>query len=85
MLGKETVSDRVISQKVTQALANHGLRAPCEIRVSARGGNVTLAGTIEFDHQRKNAVRSALGVAGVRRVVDQLHIKAHRGWAQESK
>ena len=84
MYRKETASDRAIVQKVTQALINHGLRSPCAIQVVSRGGIVTLTGTIEHVFQRKNAVRTATGVGGVRRVTDQLSIKHRNTWADHS-
>jgi osmotically-inducible protein OsmY len=84
MLHKETAPDRAIVQKVTQALSNHGLRSPCAIHIVARGGVVTLSGTIEYVFQRKNAVQTATGVPGVRRVTDQLSIKHRNTWSDHS-
>jgi osmotically-inducible protein OsmY len=37
-------------------------------------GNVTLSGTIQFEHQRHMAVRAVKNVAGVQRVVDQMRV-----------
>jgi osmotically-inducible protein OsmY len=85
MLRKESTSDRALVQKITQALSNHGLRSPCAIRVLSHGGIVTLSGTIEYVFQRKNAVQTATGVPGVRRVTDQLSIKHRDTWAEHSK
>jgi len=59
MLGKITASDRVVIQKVTQTLINRGVRTPCDIRVASKGGTVTLTGTVQYEYQRKNAVRTA--------------------------
>jgi len=84
MHGRESASDRVVVQKVTQVLINHGLRPPCEIHVLSRSGTVTLTGTIQFEYQRKNAVRSASAVPGVRRVKDQLALKHRGSWADKS-
>jgi osmotically-inducible protein OsmY len=84
MLGKITASDRAVVQKVTQALINHGLRPPCDIQVLSKGGNVTLSGTIQYVFQRKNAVRTAMGVPGVRRVIDQLKVKHRETWVDRT-
>ncbi len=84
MIGRESASDRVVIQKVTQVLINHGLRPPCEIHVICRGGNVTLTGTIQFEYQRKNAVRSASTVPGVRRVKDEMAVKHRVTWGDRS-
>ena len=84
MPGKQTASDRVVIQKVTQMLINHGIRTPCDIHIASKGGNVTLSGTIQYDFQRKNAVRTAMGVPGVRRVIDQLTVKHRETWTDRT-
>jgi hypothetical protein len=70
------VPDATIIQKVTKQLSNHGMRAPCRIAVAARKGDVTLTGTIQFEHQRIAALHAVRGVDGVRRVMDQLKVQA---------
>ena len=84
MYGRETASDRVVVQKVTQVLINHGLRPPCDIHVTSKSGTVTLAGSVQFEYQRKNAARSASVVPGVRRVKNQLALKHRDSWADKS-
>jgi hypothetical protein len=68
--------DATIIQKVTKQLSNRGMRAPCRIAMAARKGDVTLTGTIQFEHQRIAALHAARGVEGVRRVMDQLKVQA---------
>jgi len=68
------VKDPVISQKVSQKLSSMGVRAPCHVTVVSNQGNVTLSGTIQYEHQRHGAVHAAKGVAGVQRVVDQMRV-----------
>ena len=68
-------SDRALSLQVTQKLTMRGLRTPCRIVVTSRGGDVTLSGDIQFAHQRSAATQAAANVPGVRRVVDQLKVK----------
>jgi BON domain len=70
------VPDATIIQKVTKQLCNHGMRSPCRIAVAARKGDVTLSGTIQFEHQRMAALHATRGVEGVRRVMDQLKVQA---------
>jgi hypothetical protein len=70
------VPDASIIQKVTRSLSNHGMRSPCHIAVAARKGDVTLSGTIQFEHQRIAALHAARGIDGVRRVMDQLKVQA---------
>jgi hypothetical protein len=70
------VPDASIIQKVTKSLCNHGMRSPCRIAVASRKGDVTLSGTIQFEHQRIAALHAARGIDGVRRVMDQLKVQA---------
>jgi osmotically-inducible protein OsmY len=74
MLGKIIVPDRTIDQKVGQQLANRGMRSPCKVAVSSRGGTVTLTGKIQYEHQRNLCMQVARGVEGVKRVLDQLQV-----------
>ena len=52
------------------------MRSPCRIAVASRKGDVTLSGTIQFEHQRIAALHAARGIDGVRRVMDQLKVQA---------
>lgn len=84
MLGAK-VPDNVLVQKVSQMLVNHGFRPPCRINVSAHNGNVTLSGSLLYENQRRNAVRTAQAVSGVRRVIDQMKVQQHQIWADRFK
>ena len=74
MLKKNPVSDRTITQKVSQQLQNRGMRPPCQVTVLSLKGTVTLSGKIQYDHQRRIAVQASQGVDGVQRVVDRLQL-----------
>jgi BON domain len=78
MLHKEVVPDKVLLKRVNQRLMRAGLGAGCSVRVSVRNGQVTLAGTIQRDLQRRPTLRAASGIAGVRQVVDQLKVEAKK-------
>jgi len=71
---REIIRDPAISQKVSERLSSLGVRAPCHVTVVSNNGNVTLAGTIQYEHQRHMTVRAIKGVAGVQRVVDQMQV-----------
>lgn len=71
------VPDRLITQQVSQKLANRGIRSPCHVEVSTNNGEVTLSGSVQFGHQKGIAAQAVSGITGVRRVVDQIVIKAH--------
>ena len=76
-----SVRDPTISQKVSEKLSSLGVRAPCRVTVASNKGNVTLSGTIQYEHQRQIAVRAIKAVAGVQRVVDQMQlISSGRSW-----
>lgn len=68
------IQDPMISQKASEKLSSLGVRAPCHVTVVSNKGNVTLSGTIQYEHQRQMAVRAIKGVAGVQRVVDQMRL-----------
>ena len=74
MLRKDAIPDRSIDQKVGQQLANRGMRPPCKVAASSKGGTVTLTGKIQYEHQRNVCIQLARRVDGVRRVVDQLQV-----------
>jgi osmotically-inducible protein OsmY len=76
MPNKDPVSDRAISQRVSQQLQNRGMRAPCQIAVNSHKGTVTLSGKIQYDHQRRIVMQAVQGVSGVQRVVDRLQLIA---------
>jgi osmotically-inducible protein OsmY len=71
----EQIPDRVIIQQITNKLATRGVRSPCRVTVLSYRGDVTLSGTVEHAHQKGAAVGVASGVAGVKRVIDQMTVK----------
>ena len=74
MLVRMSSRDQCVSQKVIRQLLSHGVRPPCEVVVSTCEGSTTLSGGIQYEHQRRSAVRAAQTTAGVRRVVDRLQV-----------
>ena len=66
--------DYNITQQVNLKLANRGIRTPCKVTVATRNGEVTLAGTVQFAHQKSAAVQAATGIRGVRSVSDHMTI-----------
>ncbi len=67
-------SDKVISQQVNRQLVKQGVSWPSKVHVETRSGEVTLSGSVQYFHQKQAAVGAAIGVTGVRRVVDELII-----------
>lgn len=70
------VQDKTITRHVQGKIAGRGLGSPCRITVATVKGEVTLSGTVQYAQQKSTAVQVAGGVAGVRRVVDRLVVKA---------
>ena len=68
--------DIKLTQQVNTKLAMRGIRSPCHVSVACRSGEVTLTGTVVQAHQKSAAMRVAQGIAGVKRVINQLTIKA---------
>jgi len=73
----ERGEDRLILQRVNHQLSTRGIRNPCRVDAAVKNGDVTLTGTIQYEHQRKAAVQAATGVTGVRRVNDHMTVKPH--------
>lgn len=71
----ERGADRLIQQRVAYQLTTRGIRNPCRVEASVKNGDVTLTGTIQYEHQRRAAVQAASGVNGVRRVDDRMLVK----------
>lgn len=77
------VPDKQISKDVQRRLSRAGVGSQSTIAVQVRSGDVTLSGSLQYEMQRRSVLHAASGVTGVRRVVDQLHVKpAARTWQQ---
>lgn len=74
MMNQTAVPDQSITQRIGQQLCNQGVRSPSRITVVTSKGNVTLSGTIQYEHQRRMVMHTTRAVAGVQRVVDQLRV-----------
>ena len=70
------VQDKTITRQVLGKLAGRGLNSPCHVAVNTFKGQVTLTGTVQYAHQKTTASQVANGIAGVKRVIDQLIVKA---------
>jgi osmotically-inducible protein OsmY len=81
MLCNQLVPDKTILKKVNQRLTRTGLGYGCRVTVTVRGGQVSLSGNIQYEHQRRPALRAVGSVEGVKSVLDQLQVQsrdAHR-------
>jgi osmotically-inducible protein OsmY len=74
MMHQEKVKDTVISQKVKEKLSSIGIRAPSHVTALSNNGQVTVSGSLQYEHQRHVALRAIKSVTGVQRVVDQMRL-----------
>ena len=68
--------DIKLTQSVINKLAMRGIRSPCKVTVTVDKGLATLTGTVTQAHQKIAATSVATGTSGVKRVVNQLVVKA---------
>jgi osmotically-inducible protein OsmY len=81
MFRKEPIPDKTVLKSVNQRLTRTGMGARCRVTATVSRGRVTLAGTIQYENQRRPALRAASLAEGVKGVVDQLTVEprdAHR-------
>ncbi len=74
MMPQGKIDDPAISRKVTEKLSSSGIRAPCRVTVASSKGNIALAGSLQYEHQRDAAMCAVKSVMGVRRIVDQMKV-----------
>ena len=80
MLHRNSASDKTILKKVNQRLARASLGSRSRVSAVVRNGQVTLSGDIQYENQRRPAIRAANGVDGVGGVVDQLKVQSGCGY-----
>ena len=73
-LGNQT-PDKTLLKNVTQKLVRTGTGSNSHVTATVRSGDVTLTGTIRYEHERRPILRIVSAVAGVRRVIDQLRVE----------
>ena len=75
------IPDKTIAKQVVQRLTRSG-GSQNHVTTTVRNGDVTLTGTLQYEHERRSIVNAANGISGVRRVVDQLRlIPKKTSWA----
>ena len=53
-----------------------GFRPPSHVSVACVGGQITLTGTVTQAHLKQSAAQVAAGITGVKKVINQLTVKA---------
>jgi osmotically-inducible protein OsmY len=72
----QSSADIKLTQSVINQLAMQGIRTPCKVTVTVDKGLATLSGTVTQAHMKMAATSIASGTSGVKRVVNQLVVKA---------
>ena len=68
------IPDKTLLKRVVQKLSQSGTGSPSHVTATIRSGEVTLTGTLRYEHERRPILRSANGISGIRRVIDQLRV-----------
>jgi hypothetical protein len=78
--------DERLKGQLEQKLLSRGLRPPCRVTVAVNNGKVTLAGTVQFEYQKRAAMQTCRAARGVKTVVDNIQVSAHQSpWAANKK
>jgi osmotically-inducible protein OsmY len=78
MLRQNEVSSKDLLKSVNQRVSRTGTSGQLRISVAAQHGNITLAGTLNHEMQRRSIVQAANRVGGVRQVIDQMTLVAKK-------
>ena len=68
------VPDKTLLNNVLQRMTRKGISAT-RVKATVRNGDVTIAGTIDYEHERRSILSSVNSVPCVKRVVDQLRVE----------
>lgn len=73
MLNNKT-PDKTVLKNVLQKMTRKGTSSS-RVKATVRSGDVTIAGTIDYEHERRSILSSVNSVPGVKRVIDQLRVE----------
>ena len=68
------IPDKTVLKSVLQKMTRKGTSSN-RVTATVRSGDVTIAGTIEYEHERRSILSSANSIPGVKRVIDQLRVE----------
>lgn len=75
-------ADERLKTQLEQKLSSHGVRPPCKVTVTVRNGVVTLAGTVQYDHQKRTIAHACRATNGVKHVIDNVQVPPPKpAWA----
>ena len=82
MLSQNYGLDKAILKKVNQHLARMSLGSQSRVNAAIRGGQVILSGNIQYENQRRPALKAVGSVEGVRGVLDQLKLLPRKAYGK---
>ena len=68
------VPDKTLLKNVLLRMTRKGISS-ARVKATVRNGDVTIAGTIDYEHERRSILSSVNSVPCVKRVVDQLRVE----------
>ena len=74
MILRNQIPDKTVLKSVLQRMTRKGTSSS-RVKATVRSGDVTLTGTIDYEHQRRSVLSSANSIPGVKRVIDQLRVE----------
>ena len=74
MTPRNQIPDKTVLKSVLQKMTRKGTSSN-RVNATVRSGDVTLAGTIDYEYQRRSILGSANSIPGVKRVIDQLRVE----------
>lgn len=71
------IPDKTLLRGVQQKLMRKGT-STSRITATVRNGDVTIAGTIDYEHERRSIISTSNSVTGVKRTIDQLRVEKRK-------
>ena len=74
----DQIPDKTLLKQVVQKLARSGTGSQSRVTAAVRSGDLTLTGTLQYEHERRCVIRSTSGISGIRRVIDQMRVERRK-------
>jgi len=74
MIPRNQIPDKTVLKSVLQKMTRKGTSSS-RVNATVRSGDVTLAGAIDYEYQRRSILSSANSIPWVKRVIHQLRVE----------
>ena len=68
------IPDKTVLKQVVQKLMRSGTGSRSRVTAAVRNGDLTLTGTLQYEHERRCVVKAISSISGIRRVIDQMRL-----------